>query len=385
LAGSQPAAGTSWQEGNVRDDTTGNLKVDVAAGNVTLATADIEIGAVELKDSTTNDRVAVSAAGRLSVDASGVPVPITSASSLTVGAPVGTPLAARLSDGAVFFDPRIIRALTAADVVTVNNPTAANLKVDGSGVTQPVSGTFWQATQAVSLAANTPDVTDRAARDVGRVRLWDGVDEGTITPVGATKALDVNVVQSVAVGASTALYKGRTATFRIPGRAGTVGQKIFALHNATGSTAVVHLEKITVDLVMTVVKAVTVLPPVIRLHRFTAVPTFGTAVTKVPENTSLASNASVTAWGDASADGTSSATALTVTIPAGQMLTEEFAPRLITAAGYEMFDRTTFLEADDEYIVLRALEGVVVELAYVLATQNPITDMWTVAARWSEF
>jgi len=115
------------------------------------------------------------------------------------------------------------------------------------------------------------------------------------------------------------------------------GQKIFALHNATGSTKVVHVNLIAIDLVATVVKAVTVLPPVIRAWKVTVVPTNGTALTKVPMDSALASSASVTVFGDASADGTGSATTLTATLPAGTFLTEEYAPRLITAAGYEMF------------------------------------------------
>lgn len=179
-----------------------------------------------------------------------------------------------------------------------------------------------------------------------------------------------------------AAFRGRAQTFRTPGRAGTTGQKIFALHNATGSTKIVHVNQVTVDLAMTVVKAVTVLPPIIRIHRFTAVPTNGTALSKVGRDTALISNASVTAWGDASADGTSSASALAVTIPAGSMLTQEYAARMITAAGYEMFDREIFLENTD--VILRPLEGIVVNLDYTLATQNPITDMWIVGCDWYE-
>ncbi len=66
----------------------------------------------------------------------------------------------------------------ALDGTTKATVGANGLKVDGSGATQPVSGTFWQATQPVSgtffqatqpvsLATNTPDVTDRAARLLG--------------------------------------------------------------------------------------------------------------------------------------------------------------------------------------------------------------------------
>ncbi len=179
-------------------------------------------------------------------------------------------------------------------------------------------------------------------------------------------------------------FEGRGASFRMPGRAGTTGQKIAALHNATGSTVLVNVNRIMVDLAMTAAKAVTVLPPIIRIHRFTAVPTGGTAMPKVPLDTALTSNASVTAWQDASADGTSSASALAVTIPASQILTEEFAPRLITAAGYEPGDRMIFFAGEPD-ITLRALEGIVVELVYNLATMNPITDMWTVQLDWDEY
>jgi hypothetical protein len=180
-----------------------------------------------------------------------------------------------------------------------------------------------------------------------------------------------------------ATFRGRVSSFRTPGRAGTTGQKIFALHNATGSTKVIYLNELTIDVVSTVVKAVTVLPPIIRVHRFTAIPTNGNSISKVGKDSALTSSASVTAWGDASADGTSSVSDLTVTIPANSQLTQEYAPRLITAAGYEMFDRITLL--DRKGIVLRALEGIAINLDYVLATQNPTTDMWIVNADWYEY
>lgn len=178
-------------------------------------------------------------------------------------------------------------------------------------------------------------------------------------------------------------FRGSAATFRTPGRAGTAGQKLFAIHNATGSTVLVSVKSIDIDAVATVVKAVTVLPPVVRLHRFTVLPTNGTAAPKVAEDTALTSNASVVCLGDASADGTSTASGLTVTIPASNIVTQQFAPRLITAAGYEMQDEMKFLL--DGEVVLRALQGLAVELVYTLATQNPITDQWTVTARFEEY
>lgn len=56
------------------------------------------------------------------------------------------------------------------------------VKTDSSAVTQPVSGTFWQATQPVSLATNTPDVTDRSGRLLGHVTV-DNLPSATHTPV----------------------------------------------------------------------------------------------------------------------------------------------------------------------------------------------------------
>jgi hypothetical protein len=181
-------------------------------------------------------------------------------------------------------------------------------------------------------------------------------------------------------------HRGRAATFRIPGRAGTTGQKLMSIHNAAGSSVVAEVHKISVDLVQTVIKAVTVLPPIIRIYKVTVLPTNGTALTKVAEDSgATATSASVTLLQDASADGTSSGTALTATLPAGAVVTGEFAPRLITAAGYEMFDRTEFMADPDESVILRPLEGLVVMLDYALATQNPVTDMWVCGIRWEEY
>jgi hypothetical protein len=87
--------------------------------------------------------------------------------------------------------------------------------------------------------------------------------------------------------------------------------------------------------------------------------------------------------GDSSADGTISATTLTATLPAGQIITQEFAARMLTGgANYEPADRIEWF--GDTEVVLGPLEGVVVFLDYVLATQNPTTDMWLAGIEWSE-
>lgn len=179
-------------------------------------------------------------------------------------------------------------------------------------------------------------------------------------------------------------YRGRVGTFITPGRA-AVSQKIFAIHNATASTVLVSVNRIIVDVLNTAVKAVTIVPPMIRLHRFTAVPTNGTALTKVGLDTSLSSNSAVTVWGDASADGTGSGTTLTVTVPAGSMIDQKQGPRVFTAVGYEPIDTAAYLIGEPD-VTLRALEGVVVFLdAAVVTTGNPATDRWTVMCDWTEY
>lgn len=264
---------------------------------------------------------------------------------------------------------------TLAVIATTKHPGTNNFKVDvvgTSGIAERMLVTAGAGTASYTVTRGQ-DGTTGVAHSIGaKVALVTAVQR--VEPVEATKQIS---------------FKGRAVTFRTPGRAGTSGQKIFAIHNATASPTIVDVHKITVDLAATVIKAVTVLPPIIRIYRFTAVPTNGTALTKNAEDTSLTSKVAVTVWGDASADGTLSASALTIgAVTVGTqtgLLTQEFSPRLITAAGYEMADRMVYLEGEDETITLRPLEGLVVFLDYVLTTQNVSTDMWTVGCRYTEW
>jgi hypothetical protein len=86
--------------GYVFDEVAGTALTenDAAAARIDSKRSQVTV----LEDATTRgQRAAVSAAGRLSVDASGVAVPVTDNSgSLTVDAPVATPVFVRLSDGA---------------------------------------------------------------------------------------------------------------------------------------------------------------------------------------------------------------------------------------------------------------------------------------------
>lgn len=180
-------------------------------------------------------------------------------------------------------------------------------------------------------------------------------------------------------------YEGRVATFRTPGRAAT-SQKIFAIHNATGSSIAVDVHKISVDVFRTAASATLTDYILVRLWKFTAVPTNGTALTKVAADSGSgqSTSSSVTVWGDASADGTGSGTTLTITLPAGTFIAQSFGSRLLTAVGYEVLDTMDFLAGDSESITLRALEGLAITIDGTTGG-NPTTTWYTVACQWEEY
>jgi len=159
---------------------------------------------VVVGDPTTAANVgAVDASGRLKVDASGVAVPVTDNSgSLTVDAPVGTPVYVRLSDGTT--------AIATLPVSLASVPTHA---VTGSG-------TF------------TTDPSDRATREVGRTRLWDGTDEATVIPRGSVPAASDKGLAVVPLNVSRPAYQVVSGTLTSP-TAIAVTQVMSLWHPAT--------------------------------------------------------------------------------------------------------------------------------------------------------
>lgn len=105
-----------------------------------------------------------------------------------------------------------------AGAVIVNNPTAANLKVDASGATVPIiaasvipvsavvgspvfvrlsDGTNPVATLPVSGTVTVNQGTPAAVANAFPIKVSDGTDTVGITTVGGTKAMKVDVVQTV--------------------------------------------------------------------------------------------------------------------------------------------------------------------------------------------
>lgn len=189
-------------------------------------------------------------------------------------------------------------------------------------------------------------------------------------------------------------YRGRSATFVTPGRA-AVTQRLMTIHNASGSTVLCSVNRVIIDLMSLATKAVTIVPPILRAHRFVPLPTGGTALGKVPLDSSLTSSASVVVTGDSSADGTAQAgtlsgTALSVTNNPATPLAQINAPRQIlagTAASqyYEPVDTVAFFVGEPD-VILRANEGLAISLDQaIVTTGNPSTDKWNAYVDWTEF
>lgn len=175
-------------------------------------------------------------------------------------------------------------------------------------------------------------------------------------------------------------FRGRACSFRTLGIAGTAGHKIATIFNAVGSTVIVDVELVAVDVSMTAARVVA--PPLIRAHKLTTVPTGGTAIPKLASDSLLSSSASVTLLQATASDG-GAATAITATPAAGTIINQEVAPRALTLVGYEQFDRLEWF--DSQPWTLRAGEGILVNLDYALATSNPVTDNWNVQFLFSEY
>lgn len=162
-----------------------------------------------------------------------------------------------------------------ADVITVQGIASMTaLKVDGSAVTQPVSGTFWQATQPVSLASVPSHAVTNAgtfATQAAQSGTWNITNvSGTVSlPTGAataakqpalgtagTASTDVITVQGIAAmtalkvdgssvtqpvsAASLPLPTGASTAAKQPalGTAGTASADVITVQGIASMTAI---------------------------------------------------------------------------------------------------------------------------------------------------
>jgi len=187
-------------------DTSGALRVNVIAGSggggtsSSFGAAFPSTGtAIGVKDSTGTNmtNLKVNASNALVVDGSAVTQPVSgtfwqatqpiSAASLPL--PAGAATAANQTNGS-----QLVGITAGGNTATVS--VAGALKVDGSAVTQPVSGTFWQTTQPVSgtFWQATQPVSGTVTSNQGGAP-WTVRPDGTVWTLTGTSA-NVNVSNS---------------------------------------------------------------------------------------------------------------------------------------------------------------------------------------------
>lgn len=218
-------------------------------------------------------------------------------------------------------------------------------------------------------------VTDTASgAGVADVRVRERTDPSLGTTVAEQYVIPISE--------RVASFKGFGTTFRAPGRA-ALTQNLAAIYNASGSTVLVAVRRISVQMDATAVLAA--VAKSVKTSRITTVPTNGTAVSKINFDSAQTSSASVTVWGDASADGTSSATTLTAT--AGTFGWSQLIMRMHTLVGQVIMDDEPCIPSlcADDPIYLRANEGLLVSIVAAATTSNPITDHHIVNFMWEEF
>jgi hypothetical protein len=276
----------------------------------------------------------------------------------------------------------IIRASPEIFTTTTADPGAAGTSLAATlRDAFPQSGNFYvkvenelmlvtagQGTGAGSFTVTRGQLGTTAVAHAIGVRISYGVSVQRVEPIDATKQIS---------------YIGRASTFATLGRAGTTGQKVFAIFNGASSKVRVDVHKLSADVMQTVAKVVE--PAKIRAWRVTTLPTNGNNVTKVPEDSSLSSDTNVAVLQDSSADNTGSTTTLTATLPAGTVLDQEWVARALTLVGYEQFDKSQMLIDEDDICTLLPGEGIVVFLDYTVATANPVTDKYLIQCRWKEY
>lgn len=135
-------------------------------------------------------------ATRLLVDGSGVTQPVSG----TVTANLGT-------IGGIATET----TLSALNIKVPANLTVTSnrLLVDGSGVTQPVSGTFWQATQPVSIASLPALATGTNA--IGSITNTSFGISGTLPAFAATPTVNIGTVSRAASAPTTSVASSATS------------------------------------------------------------------------------------------------------------------------------------------------------------------------------
>lgn len=329
---------------------------------------------------------------------------------------------------------------TTAKTSPLSLTTAGALRVDGSAVTQPVSGTVTanagsgtftvagtktnnsavpgatnvgalvgianaaaptyiegdQVLVSTNLSGSLRATADQGVKNGAGTASWpiQGTEADADTSVGnpiRIAGLDggTGLTRTWAVNAQgagrVALYNQNVdgpsrvfySTFRTLGNAASP-QVLFTIHRANvGGLGAIRIRKLTVTVTYTA--ALTAVENVVDWGRSTALPTGGTALTAVNADTTRAVSANCVALGATASDG-GGATAITATLAA--RAGGSFIGRIHTAVGHVNSGTTIILigpgEGSDTAMILRTNEGLMVRVVNPTAGNNAATIHYVV-------
>jgi len=176
---------------------------------------------------------------------------------------------------------------------------------------------------------------------------------------------------------------GLVTTWRTLGAA-ALTQNLFAISNASGSSILIAVRRLTAQIDHTVLLAAVM--PQIKTFRITAgIAAGGTLLDKKQLDTTKTENASVTVRGATASDG-GAATAITGTLDTGAVW-QQFGSRMHSAVGQILGNDNNVLPqlVEDDPLILRANQALVVQVVASPATSNPATNHWFVQCVWDEY
>ncbi len=224
-ANPQPVTGTFWQATQPVSGTFFQATQPVSAAALPLPSGASTESTLSSLNAKVPSNLTVSST-RLLVDGSGVTQPVSVASlPLPSGAATETTLASidtktpvlgqalAAASVPVVLTASQLSTLTPLSTVTANAGTGT-FTVNGSGFTQPVSGTFWQATQPVSIA--TAPVLVAGSAIIGKVGI-DQTTPGTTNGVQVNAALPAgaNVIGHVIVDSGSTTAATQSGTWNV--------------------------------------------------------------------------------------------------------------------------------------------------------------------------
>ena len=174
-------------------------------------------------------------------------------------------------------------------------------------------------------------------------------------------------------------YTGLAATFRILGTAATP-HNLFTIENTAGSGVIVRVRRLVAQLDATAV--LTSVMPLVKTSRIAS--STGTAVlAKGTFDTTQSSAANVICRGATASDGGAAAA---ITATAGDVMWQQYCMRLHTAVGQVLGLDNPLLPTliEDSPVLLRAGQGLLVQVVASAGSSNPNTNHWFVQCVWEE-